>query len=250
MTRRKKINQWFLTESPWFFTIFILICGIFLFWLQDILGYQLFAEATDKIFLWQYWGAISTITLVATATFIAIQAFATQKLAEISYLPSVTFIFKSGNTWQRQKGNENPSLQEKLDTRRIVINKSKFPICFWLRGSLKVVYKDTSQQARNERIYDEWRVYPESILDGHDSGNMLCTAIFKKKPEEIDWQQEVQLQQEMDKIESITARIKTSYAPAIRKKSPFHLEAETWSFDLEKLKWIDPLGTSDDRILI
>ena len=153
-------------------------------------------------------------------------------------MPSVTFIMKSGKTYSGNK--ESISTAQKLDTRLMVKNSSKFPIYFWLNIETTTEYRDATRKSFNKQTHS-WRVNP-GIINGHDDGAILRKAIAREKTGDVD------LEWAKNNIKRVITTVKVSYAPIIHKNLIFKVDPETWSFDPILFQWSDPLGTLDSNI--
>jgi hypothetical protein len=182
----------------------------------------------------------SIIISGTTAFFIFLQFRANKLLAEFTYMPSVGFALKSGQTFcfQNFGASCQLELEDKLDTRLLVNNNSNFPIFFGMEAELEIEYKDNTKKILSEKVRYEWRMNPKENLNGHDSGKMLYEVAINKNI------------QEFNKIKFVWVTIKTWYSPLLAKKLIFRTDPDTWRFDSSLFQWIDSRGTSDDKIFL
>ena len=122
------------------------------------------------------------IISIVVAVFIFLQLRVNKLLAEFKFMPTVFFILKSGGTDYSQKNDNKKcqSLIRKLDTRLVLINRSRFTVYFNVKMDLRVEYKNnTKKQLKHEKHEVDWskyQIYPGK-MDGHDCCDILGKVI-------------------------------------------------------------------------
>src|SRR3989344_5710720 len=99
--------------------------------------YSLLTSFNSPIIIWL--NLLSTAILLATAFFSLKSARASEKSAKFLVMPAAYFILRSAKTLCKRQNIDFDKLthNEKLFTRFIVANNSKFPILFYVHITLK-----------------------------------------------------------------------------------------------------------------
>lgn len=161
------------------------------------------------------------------------------KQLEFSIMPNAFFILRSKKTEYKRSSGEldldfpgSTEIKEKLSTKFIVQNNSKFPILFHVR----IIFEINGKQCSPEEYY--W----EKPLHVYPGGPMYCTSVltldtFIPKINEI-------------KDKKIIAHIEYTYAPRFAPEKRPESMLEDWIFDLNNYEWRGPGGIQDRMIFL
>jgi hypothetical protein len=182
---------------------------------------------------WAGWNAVSSIILTLTLISIAFQSIETNRLVKFTVMPTAYFSLMSYRTYFNRTTSrqdlELPSdvnINDKLSTRFIVHNNSKFPVLFYVKINFSINGKKLPSQEyywkKPLHVYPTRGEYPE----------VLRLQDFMTQINEVKGKQ-------------IVAEIQYTYAPMFASGIKADKMTEIWTFDLDKYEWSTSDGVRD-----